>query len=309
MMDTVSVAMWATNLEVPAVSLPAWLAFVEARMAELASPEPQFLVLPEFACMQWLSFAPADLPLTGQVAWLGSVAVEALAALRPMAARHNVALLPGTMPHAVSDRAGGTQYVNRAWLFLPDGRAFAQDKICLTPSEMNPQAWSLTPGSQVEVIEWNGLRLAIVICLDVEFTSLWSRLGKLDLDLVLIPAKTDMISGYYRVFSCAYARASELQTVVCAVGAIGSPGGDAATDTVMGGAAAYVPCDSSLGYTGIIAALEPHAAAAGVSPILHARNLPVGHCRRMRHGAAEAEVWPSSWSADHVTIADPAVPA
>ena len=33
---------------------------------------------------------------------------------------------------------------------------------------------------------------------------------------------------------------------------------------------------------------------------------PLGACRRIRHGAAEAEVWPGSWSADHITIADPA---
>jgi hypothetical protein len=134
---------------------------------------------------------------------------------------------------------------------------------------------------------------------------LWARLGKLDLDLILVPAKTDKLSGYNRVFGCAAARAIELQTVVCVVGAVGSPLGHPAVDTVMGGAAVYVPCDSAIGHTGIAAALGPHPAASGLSPILHARDLPVGYCRRMRHGEAEAEIWPSSWPADHVTIVDP----
>ena len=134
------------------------------------------------------------------------------------------------------------------------------------------------------------------------------ELAKLDLDLMIVPAKTDMISGYYRVFGCAKARAIELQTVVCAVGAVGSPLGHPALDTVVGGAAAFLPCDMSLGFTGIAAALEPHAAASGLSPFLLAPNLPVGHCRRIRHGAAEAEVWPGSWSADGVTVVDPAAP-
>ena len=62
----------------------------------------------------------------------------------------------------------------------------------------------------------------------------------------------------------------------------------------------------ALGLTGIAAALAPHAAASGMSPMLHAPDLPVGYCRRMRQGAAEAEVWPSSWAADHVKIIDPA---
>ena len=34
----------------------------------------------------------------------------------------------------------------------------------------------------------------------------------------------------------------------------------------------------------------------------------VADARRIRHGAAEAEVWPGSWTADRITIADPAPP-
>ena len=117
-----------------------------------------------------------------------------------------------------------------------------------------------------------------------------------------------MSSGYYRVFGCAKARAIELQTVVCAVGAVGSPLGHPVTATVVGGAAAFIPCEATLGVTGVVAALEPHTAASGLSPLLIAPQLPVGLCRRLRHGAAEAEVWPGSWPADHVMISDPAVP-
>jgi predicted amidohydrolase len=304
-MDTISVGLWATNLEISAVSLSAWLEFIEARMAELQQAGFRLLILPEFACAQWLSFAPASLSMAQQVPWLAGMATEACARLRPLSARYNVALLPGTMPFALSG-ASGPQYVNRAWLFLPDGRLFSQDKLRLTPSEQNPEAWQLLPGSAVSIVEWEGLRLAIVICLDIEFTSLWARLGKLDLDLILVPAKTDKLSGYNRVFGCAAARAIELQTVVCAVGAVGSPLGHPAFDSVMGGASVYVPCDVAIEPSGIAATLGAHAANSGLSPILYARDLPVGRCRRIRHGAAEAEVWPSSWPADHVTILDPA---
>lgn len=303
-METLSAALWAANLEIPARSLKDWIAFIDIRMQELKAAGFHLLVLPEFACAQWLSFAPADLELTEQVGWLAATAEEALAALRPLSSRHDVALLPGTMPHAVRASAGRSEYVNRAWIFLPDGREFVQDKLCLTPSEQNTEGWQLSSGSEVNIFEWEGLRVAIVICLDVEFTSLWARLGKLDLDLILVPAKTDMLSGYNRVFGCAFARATELQTVVCAVGAIGSPLGIPPLDTVMGGGSAFVPCDSALGFTGIAATLLPQAAASGLSPILYARDLPVGYCRRMRRGAAEAEVWLGSWTADHVRIID-----
>ena len=304
-METVTVALWATNLEPPTASLAAWVASVETRMAEAQAAGARLLVLPEFACAQWLGFAPAGLALNQQVPWLASLTESALAALDPLPARYGVALLAGTMPFVVSDRQGGpVGHLNRAWLLTPDGGRHAQDKLCLTPSELNPQGWLLTPGTTVDVVSWEGLRIAVVICLDVELTALWARLACLDLDLILVPAKTDLLSGYYRVFGCAKARAIELQTVVCAVGAVGTPLGHPATDTVVGGAAAFQPCEAALGNVGVAAALEQHLAASGLSPLLVASDLPVGFCRRMRRGAAEAEVWPGAWNADHITITD-----
>ena len=305
MVETLTAALWAVNINLPTASLAAWTASVEAQMAQAQAGGAQLLMLPEFACAQWLSFAPAGLALTNQVPWLASLADEALAALRPLPARYGIALLPGTLPYAeAAGKNKAPAYYNRAFLLLPDGRIFTQDKLCLTPSERNPEGWFLTPGKRVNIIDWQGLRIAIVICLDVEFTALWARLARLDLDLILVPAKTDMLSGFYRVFGCARARAIELQTVVCAAGAIGIPLTPVAVDTVLGGAAAYVPCEASLGLTGINAALEPHSASSGLSPLLFATNLPLGASRRIRHGAAEAEVWPGSWTAEHIAIGD-----
>ena len=303
-MDTVSLALWVANLELPALSLKAWAEWIDGQMGELRKTGCQLLILPEFACGQWLSFAPLGLELTKQVAWLAEVAIEACDLLSPLARKHDMALLAGTMPFELSPG----RYTNRAWLFLPDGGKYSQDKLCLTPSEQNPAGWQLEPGSQLRIIPWQGRRLVICICLDIEFTALWRRLGKLDIDVVLVPAKTDKISGYNRVFACAYARAIELQTVVCVVGAVGSPYGNPACDTVMGGASVYAPPDESINPTGIIAALPPHTAASGASPLLVVANVPVGRVRLARHGAAEAEVWPSSWSARRVQILDLTTP-
>jgi predicted amidohydrolase len=305
-MQTITVALWATNLEIAAANLANWIAAIDARMAEAKAAGAQLLVMPEFACSQWLAFAPPELPIDEQIPWLAALTPNAIEGLRPLPSRHGVALLAGTMPFADkrTETSGTPHHFNRAFLLLPDGRVLTQDKLCLTPSERNPAAWCLTPGAQFNVMQWNELRIAIVICLDVEFTSLFARLGKLDLDLVLVPAKADLLSGYYRVFGCAKARAIELQTVVCVVGAIGSALAHPTVDTVMGGAAAFLPCEHALGSTGIAAALEPHTAASGLSPLLYACDLPVGYCREVRHGAAEAEAWPGAWSVDRVTVVD-----
>ena len=106
-METLTAALWAINLEPPATALAAWVASVEARMAEAQAAGARLLVLPEFACAQWLSFAPPGLPLNQQVPWLASLTGEALAALRPLPARYGVALLPGTMPFAAPGPQGG----------------------------------------------------------------------------------------------------------------------------------------------------------------------------------------------------------
>ena len=307
MQETLTIALWATNLEPPLASVADWLARVEARAAEAHGAGAGLLVMPEFACAQWLSFAPPGLPAHDQVPWLAGMAEQALSALAQLPARYGVALLPGTMPFAIADRGDGVPgHLNRASLLLPEGQVFHQDKLALTPSERNPAAWLLTPGAQVKVIPWLGLRVAIVICLDVEFTALFARLARLDLDLILVPAKVDLLSGYYRVLGCAKARAIELQCAVAVVGAIGSPLGQPALDTLVGAAAVFIPCEANLNVTGVVAALEPLLATTGASPMLYAHQVPLGACRRIRHGAAEAEVWPGSWSADQITIADPA---
>jgi len=293
--------LWAANLEHATPDLVSWLALVEHRMAEAAGGGAAALVMPEYACAQWLAFAPADLPPAARLGWLADIGVDALATMAALSARYGVALLPGTVPHRVT---GTPDITNRAWFLTPDGGAFHQDKLSLTPAEEAGADGTSQRGDSVTVFHWLGLRVAMTVCLDIEYTELCARLGRLDLDLVLVPAKTDMITGYNRVFGSAHSRATELQTAVCAVGAVGVPLGHPALDTGIGGASAYLPCDMSVSLDGVFAALAPHPAIAGTSPVLTVRDLPVGQCRRIRNGAAEAEVNPASWSARHLTVTE-----
>jgi predicted amidohydrolase len=221
-----------------------------------------------------------------------------------LSAAHSVSLLAGTIPFPVVPGDTKAGFFNRAWLLTPDGSRYVQDKLSLTPLEAAGAGGITVAGTSINVIQWNGLRLVIIICLDSEFTSLWSRLGELDLDLVIIPAKTDMITGYNRVFGCARTRAVELQTVVCAIGAVGVSVGHPMTDTGVGGASVFVPCDVSLSLDGVFATLPPQTAAMYTDTTLHAPNLPVGACRRLRNGLAEAEVCPALWDASHLEIRD-----
>jgi predicted amidohydrolase len=307
-MEYVSIDLWASNLEPIVPDLQAWLAGLEARVAQTAARGAHMLVLPEFACAQWLSFAPGDLPTHHTMGWLfecGEVALDAIAA---MSAQYGVSILAGTIPFPADPVDGVPAYFNRAWLITPDGARYSQDKLSLTPLEAQGAGGITVHGETINVIEWNGLRMAMIICLDSEFTDLWSRLGTLDLDLVIIPAKTDMITGYNRVFSCARSRAIELQTVVCVLGAVGAPLETAMTDTGVGGASVFMPCDIGVSLDGIHAALPPQTAAMMTDHVLIAADIPVGACRRLRNGHAEAEVCPALWDAAHLVVNDPYAP-
>ncbi|MGC1503960.1 MAG: nitrilase-related carbon-nitrogen hydrolase [Sulfitobacter sp.] len=308
-MQNISVDLWAANSQQDIASLDVWLDVVALRMADAAARGVQILMLPEFACAQWLSFAPEDLPASAHLNWLADLAPAALEALKGLAAIYGVAILPGTFPVAGADTAGEAGYFNRGYFLTPEGEVYFQDKMSLTPLEQQGAGGKTLHGMSINVLTWRGLRIAMPICLDTEYNALWARLGQLDLDLVLIAAKTDMITGYSRVFVCAHARAIELQTVVCVVGAVGAPLTPWAQDTGVGGAAVFLPCDIAVSADGVWGALLPQVAQSGLDIALHATAIPVGAVRHIRTGGAEAELRPASWSADHLLVNEGALQA
>lgn len=295
-LDRLTLALWATNLAPPLNGLGAWAAKLEAKLAEARAGGAALLVLPEYMSEQWLSFAPAGLKPSEEIDWMAAQGREALALVRDLPARYGVALLLGSMPW----REGSAPATNRAWLLLPDGRVAKHDKLVLTPGEKNPVAWNLATGQSLEIVEWRGLRIGTLICLDVEMPALASLLAPQNLDLLLVPSMTEKLSGYSRVFGCAKARAIELMTVVAAVGAIGKAGGIASRGGNTSGASVFLPCEEALGFVGLAGEVKPQSETQGDGPLLIVKDLPIAEIRALRGG--KAEVWPGAWKADHVTV-------
>ncbi len=299
MRDRLSVALWSTNLSVPLEGIEGWAAAIDEQMAQARAQGAELLVMPEYAAEQWLSFAPAGLQPTEEIPWLASHARAALEAVAPLPARHDMALLAGTMPVRIAGD-GVERFANRAHLLLPDGRVIAQDKLCLTPPEKNPAGWLLTEGDRVQLVEWRGWRIATLVCLDIELPALATRLASCDLDLILVPSMTEKLAGYHRVFGCAKARAVELVAAVCVVGCVGSAATSKARESNTSGAAVYLPCEAPLGHTGVAVSTPPADRAQGPGTLTVARDLPLDAIRSLRRGGAE--VWPGAWDGDHVVI-------
>jgi predicted amidohydrolase len=299
--DTLTLALWAVNLKQPLNGIGGWAAAVEAQMAKAKAEGAEMLVMPEYMSEQWLSFAPDDLGAADEVPWMARHAEEALAAIAHLPAKYDMALLAGTMPVETDPPAdGGSPYVNRAHLLLPDGRVVRQDKLSLTPSEQEPDAWNLRGGETLEIVEWKGMKMATLICLDIEMPALSSLLAPEQPDLILVPSLTPKLSGYSRVFGCAKARAVELQAAVAAVGVIGAASQNKPRETCISGCSVFLPCEESLGFVGLHDQIPPADSAEGEGPMLIARDVPIAEIRRLRGGAAE--VWPGAWVADHVTV-------
>lgn len=293
-------ALWAANIARPVASLEAWADMIDQEMEKAAAAGAWMLVMPEYAAVQWLTFAEGrPLPIAAEIAWMAERAEAALAALKPLVERHRIALLAGTLPVAAPD--GG--YFNRAHVLLPGGTTIAQDKLSLTPDEQHPEGWNLTPGSNLNLFTWRGLTWAVAICLDVEQPDLMRRLQDQAIDLLLVPSMTETLAGYHRVFDCAKARAVELMTCVAAVGTVGDcTPFSSGIETNISGAAAFVPCEPALGDTGQWGTpLPPRAADPDTGPTLITPPLPTTTARNLRQSGTAA-VWQGPWSATHINI-------
>jgi predicted amidohydrolase len=80
-----------------------------------------------------------------------------------------------------------------------------QDKLHLTPWES-----AFSPGDTLHLWHFAGLRIAVIICLDIEIPELSARLRDEEVDLILCPSATETVLGVERVDRCASARAVEL---------------------------------------------------------------------------------------------------
>lgn len=305
--EAVKIALWAANLQHPVADRAAWLALVEAQLLQAKAEGAQLLVMPEYVSGHWLQWAErsqgeslgASLNGAALMDWMAAEGAALLPEIELMVTRHGIGLVAGTMPvAAASGRHLGN--LNRAWILLPEAdgglRRLHHDKLVPTPAERANGDWPIRLGSRVHPFTFLGLRMAVLICLDVEMPAVAAKLQDQELDLLIVPSMTAQLSGYHRVFDCAKARAVELFAAVAAVGAIGemaqNQGGNCS------GAALFLPCEMHLGATGRAAAIAPQASVAGPGPMLVAE-VPVAALRRARR---HAEAWPGPFDGAQIEI-------
>jgi len=304
-----TIALWATNLSHPVPDRAAWLALVEGQIKDAKRQGARLLVMPEYVSAHWLHWAERKMSGAALMNWMAAEGRALLPELELMAVRYKIGIVAGSMPVAVAaERDLGN--VNRAWILLPgnatgaaDGlRRLHHDKLVPTPAERDTGDWPIRLGSRVAPFEYQGVRIALLICLDVEMPAVAAKLQGETLDLLIVPSMTSQLSGYHRVFDCAKARAVELFCAVGAVGAVGAaPRGQGGN---CSGASMFLPCEMHLGGNGRAGEIAPQATAEGPGPML-VTAVPVAALRRARR---HAEAWPGPFDATHVAVGESAAP-
>ena len=228
--------------------LAAWAARLEAEVAYASGQGAEVLVLPEYAPLECVAGAEPDPARELQTAIAQSEAL--LDAARTVARRHQVWLIPGSLPRL---RDGFVR--NQSPLIAPDGRFAVQEKYAMTRFEA--EDWRLAPGRPPAVFDTPFGRLGLAICFDVEFPHLVRAQVEAGAWLILVPTCTDTAHGFNRVRIAAAARAMENQCFVAVAPTVGTAPWSGTLDANTGHAAIFGPVDRGFPADGVIAAGTP----------------------------------------------------
>ena len=204
----------------------------------------EMLVLPEYAAMEIAGPKGGD--ALGELAAVAGQASALITAMRELAARHRLWLLPGSLPLST-----GAAIHNVAPLIAADGAMAVQQKRVMTRFEQ--ETLGVVPGAPSAVFATPWGRIGIAICYDVEFPTLVRAQAAAGAWLILTPACTDTMHGFNRVRLAARARALENQCFVAIAPTIGNAPWLATLDENHGYAAVFGPVDRGFPEDGMIA--------------------------------------------------------
>lgn len=262
-----------------------WVAFEAAMDRIVAEAAADLVVLPEYAGVEAaLVAAPDTLPPRDWRDRTADCAAGWVAMMARIAARRGCHVMAGTTLHRTA-----RGIVNRAYLLSPDGGAFRQDKLILTPYER--EVLDLAPGEGLRVCASALGRIGILICYDSEFPLLARALVEAGAETILVPSCTDLPAGQTRVRQSCRARAIEGQCLVVQAPLVGGVAGCDIVDVNTGRPAIFAPPDHGLPFDGIIAEGPPDRpgmATATVDPAAIAAPRRTGQVGNVRHWPEQA---------------------
>lgn len=224
-----------------------WLKNLEKWFSEAKSVGANLLCFPEYASMELVSLIPDHdkMDVKEQLVNLQHLHEKFLKAFSEMARKYSVYVVAPSFPIQI-----GEKYFNRSYFASPTGNYDFQDKIHMTKFEDD---WGISAGeTELKIFETSLGRIAIQICLDIEFPWASSLLAGSNVNLILAPSCTETLHGLNRVHIGARARALENQIYIGVSQVVGDAPWSHAVDINNGFAALYGPIDVTFPKDGII---------------------------------------------------------
>ncbi|CAM9276417.1 unnamed protein product [Ectocarpus fasciculatus] len=187
---------------------------VQGYVNTASSAGARLIVLPELFALDLLDFSKPEVPQFPRV--IRELYPEVIIALEKLATEKGIYLLAGSVPVELTETR---KIRNRSFLFAPDKPPVYQDKLFLTPDEVE---WGWEAGDTLNIIQAPWGTTAITICYDSEFPLVSQTLASHVVDVLLIPSMTGE-SGFTRVRWAAQARAVEHMTYILLTGITGDP--------------------------------------------------------------------------------------
>lgn len=224
-----------------------WLKNLDKWFREAKNAGANLLCFPEYASMELVSLIPGHDKMTvkEQLVNLQYLHEKFLKAFTEMATKYSVYVVTPSFPIRI-----GEKYYNRSYFVSPMGNYDFQDKIHMTRFEDD---WGISAGeTELKIFETSFGRIAIQICLDIEFPWASSLLAGSNVSLILAPSCTETFHGLNRVHVGARARALENQIYIGVSQVVGDAPWSHAVDINNGYAALYGPIDATFPNDGII---------------------------------------------------------
>lgn len=252
--QTLKVASAQYPIDQPA-TLDAWRDKIARWVADGAATGAEVLVFPEYAAIEQAA-ALGEKVYSDLAATLDAVAELEGARVQlhqELAAKHGVHILVGSGP----SRKGPGRYTNAAQLVTPKGNVGVQEKLVMTPFEVD---WGISASNEMRVFDTSLGLIGINICYDSEFPLLARAMAEAGAELLLVPSCTERVSGYHRVRTGSRARALENQIAAVVSPTVGDALWSPAVDHNSGSAGIYVPSEHTVSDTGVLAQGELNAA-------------------------------------------------
>lgn len=225
-----------------------WVSHAHHWVKEAVSKKAELLLFPEYGAMELTSLLKTEeqKSLSAQLQGLQPLLNEFKKTFADLATKYQCLIVAPSFP-IFND----SLYINRAFIFYPDGKILSQDKQIMTRFEN--EEWGISPGDPLlNVFDYKGIRFGINICYDGEFPIFAQKQSLKGMQLLLHPSCTEGLAGMERVHVGARARALENQIYVVVSQTIGDAPWSIAVDINNGKAAFYSTCDHLFPTNGIL---------------------------------------------------------